>query len=120
LALAPAAAAALAAGVVAVLAGRDPWWVEGLVDVSPGAEPTAPEPSVAPEPSPPHRDVVESASANDGVDPARWESAEEFAVSGFGPGLHILPLPDGSHLDLIIRGGLGTSTSPSSSSPRAR
>ncbi|WP_419404147.1 DUF6270 domain-containing protein, partial [Micrococcus sp. F3Y] len=39
LALAPAAAAALAAGVVAVLDGRDPWEVDGLVDVSPDAEP---------------------------------------------------------------------------------
>ena len=122
LALAPAAAAALAAGVVAVLDGRDPWEVDGLVDVSPDAEPAecaapqahaepaapqAPAESAAPEPSAPHRDVVESDYANYGVDPVRWESAEEFAASGFGPGLHILPLPDGNHLDLIIRGDLG-------------
>lgn len=119
LALAPAAAAALAAGVVAVLDGRDPWEVDGLVDVSPDAEPAecaapqahaepaAPQAPAAPEPAAPHRDVVDSDYANYGVDPVRWESAEEFAASGFGPGLHILPLPDGNHLDLIIRGDLG-------------
>lgn len=101
LALAPAAAAALAAGVAAVLDGRDPQEVDGLVEVTPAAEPTGSEATA------PRRDVVESDYANYGVEPARWESTEQFATSGFGPGLHILPLPDGNHLDLIIRGDLG-------------
>lgn len=52
--------------------------------------------------------VVPSSYGGYGVDVVSWESSAAFAEAPVQAGLHRMGLPDGNHLDLIVRGDLGS------------
>lgn len=51
-------------------------------------------------------DLVPSQYPDDGAEVHRWPSPDAFAADVPAPGVHVLPLADGNHLDLVVRGDL--------------